>query len=346
MIDQELLSLALESNEEDINELLQECSNVLTDTMTGITQALEMCETACLVGSYETVTESAGTEHLSVVYEASVKDFYNKVVELLKKAVDKIKEIGRKIVEKIKHTFGLIQQKIGGEGNLEKTENSGKNGRKYPEKVWKNGFIIDIGSGVDNMQLFSDGLSSFADEFGIKFKEFAKICAGDNAIEKGAEWIEKNQKWVSMKRPYKEINEYMKCKVKFNEEGNIKDWVERIFGFEQKGEDWIPSDEELDKLVLEATTSNISNEILNTIQLTIQLICKRMNDTCHEVERIGKLAKDPGMAPKIQQMANALVIYSEFGISVNSQCTAFITSKYAELVNYLVGAGICTRKSK
>lgn len=322
-MDDSMFQIITESFQEGINQCIMECNLAFSDAEMSITEAMEVYETAVLVGSYETVTESAGREHLNAVCEAAGESFFSKIAKAFKTLIDKVKEIGGKFMEKIKKFGEWVKSKV-----------KAAEKKAFSIKKWPNGFTLDLGKGATELSTFSKVSGDISLDMATKFVKLAKIVTNNNG-EELEKWGKDNKDILDGGSPWKILND--KLKIKFSEEGGesgVQSWIETIFGYEKMGEDYTLTVKDVTTSVRMLLDYNPSiAPLLGTVHDTITEVVKNCQNAASSVESAGRHAGDPVKAKLLHQLSNIMVRFSEFQFSTSMKSCQFAVSKYNEMVH-------------
>lgn len=322
-MDDSMFQIIAESFQEGISQCIMESSVAFSDAEMAITEAMEVYETSILVGSYETVTESAGKEHLSAVCEAAGEGFFSKIANAFKALISKIKEIGGKLMDKLKKFGAWVKSKV-----------KAGNKKIFGIKKWPNGFTLNLDKGVDELSSFAKEAGDISLDMSSKFVDLATIVTKNNE-EELKKWGENNKDILDGGSPWKMLND--KLKIKFSEEGGesgVQSWVEAIFGYEKMGEDYTLTVGDVTKSVRMLLDYNsLTAPLLKACHDTITEVASSSQEAAGAVESAGKQAGDPGKAKLLHQLSNIMIRFAEFQISTSMKSCQFAVSKYNEMVH-------------
>lgn len=327
-------SIALELFQYGIEQCVMEYHQACVDCEIGLVSALEIYETACLIGSYETITEGASTEHLQSVQEGAATDLLKKIVELFKRAVQKIKEIGKRIMEKLKTLYDHIKEKI-------KKFTPGE----FITKSWPNGFDFNLEHGTSEFAKFGTVAADLTTELMEKCLQYANIARNGDE-EKVANWMKSNENLIKHDPDVRSwYNE--KIKTKFNDKDSaVKDWIEEIFEYKQYGPDYKISANKMMAAVNDLLKADSSARMISITSDAITSTEEILSDTGRKIESIGNAStKTSKYAPTIQYLGSLLIRYAEFGVMTMTQASSFALSKTDAEINAFVKMGLLKRRA-
>ena len=324
-MDDSMFQIIAESFQEGINQCIMESNLAFSDAEIAITEAMEVYETSVLVGSYETVTESTGKEHLIAVCEAQGEGFFSKIAKAFRTLIDKIKEIGGKFMEKIKKFGAWVKSKVKAAGKK----------KAFGIQKWPNGFTLDLDKGAKELQTFSKEAGDISLDMSTKFVKLATIVT-KNDEEELKKWGEDNKDILDGGSPWKMLNN--KLKIKIPEEGgesSIQSWIEAIFGYEKMGEDYTLTVKDITKSVRMLLDYNsLTAPLLAAIHDTIIEVVKHSENAASSVESAGRHAGDPTKAKLLHQLSNIMI---QFSTSMKS--CQFAVTRYNEMVKVFANWG-------